>query len=73
MNQESKNDFYILDENDNIVYEDDAALVTSELGDFYKLNFTKFEKKGTYKIKIDDKETNYFEINENQQSKEKES
>ena len=57
--------FYILDEKDNIVYEDDATLVTSELGNFYKLNFTKFEKKGTYKIKIDDKETNYFEINEN--------
>ena len=57
--------FYLLNEDNKIVYSDEATLVTSELGDFYKINFTNFDKIGKYKIKIDKYETNYFDINEN--------
>ena len=58
-------EFNLIDENNNIVYTNKALLETSELGDFYKINFTKFDKTGTYKIKIDNYETDYFYINEN--------
>jgi len=57
--------FYLIDENNNVVFKNEATLQNTELGDFYKLNFTKFQEKGTFKIKIDDNETNYFEISEN--------
>ena len=33
-------DFYLVDENNNIVYADKVVPVNSELGDFYKINFT---------------------------------
>lgn len=57
--------FYLLDENNKVVYENQVNLEISELGEFYKLNFTKFEQTGKYKIKIGNIETKYFDINEN--------
>ena len=57
--------FSLIDEDNNVVFTEKATLVESELGSFYKLNFTKFNIKGKFKIKIDGNETQYFDINEN--------
>ena len=57
--------FYIIDENQNIVFSDQVTIKTTELGTFNILNFTKFEVGGYYKIKIAEYETKYFEISNN--------
>lgn len=57
--------FYLKDKNNVVAYENKCQLHKTELGNFYVLNFTTFEKKGLFKIVIDDKETEYFNINDN--------
>ncbi len=57
--------FYLIDENNDIVFEKKVELKTTELGTFNILNFSDFENSGSYKIKIGDYETKYFEISNN--------
>lgn len=57
--------FYLKNKNNDIVYENDCELHKTKLGDFYILNFSTFDKEGIFKIVIDDKETAYFNINNN--------
>lgn len=66
LTQSAESDYFsLLDEKNNVVFSEKTTLVVSELGNFCKLNFTKFENTGRYKIKIDDIETKYFDINDN--------
>lgn len=57
--------FYLKNKNDGVVYENDCEFHKTKLGDFYILNFSSFNEEGLFKIVIDDKETEYFNINNN--------
>ena len=57
--------FYLINEKNETVYEDETYTEVSELGEFSIINFSKFEKEGIYKIKVEEYETEYFVINEN--------
>lgn len=57
--------FYLKDKDEKIVYTNECQLKKCELGTFYILDFTTFEQTGIFKIVIDDKETKYFNINDN--------
>lgn len=57
--------FYILNEENNIVYFNDVKYEACKLGGYYILDFTNFNSIGSYKIKIDNRITETFVINEN--------
>lgn len=57
--------FYLLNENNEVVYENETKLVDEKLGSFYILDFSDFNIKGLYKIKIDNRVSESFEISNN--------
>lgn len=61
----NKKTFYVLDENEEIVLTKEAQKISSNLGEFFVLNFTEIKKEGFYKVIIDDVTTELFEISHN--------
>ncbi len=59
------NVFYLLDKNNQVQYQGEVTEEISTIGMFKKMNFTLFNIPGIYKIKVDNIETNYFEISDN--------
>lgn len=57
--------FYILNENNNIVYFNKIKEESYVLGTYYILDFSKFTNEGKYKIRIDNRITPLFNINDN--------
>ena len=52
-------------ENKNVIFENGIQYKQTELGDYQILDFTNYNNKGNYKIKVGNLETNYFEISSN--------
>ncbi len=61
----NKKEFNIVDENDNIVFSNEATDESNDLGTFYALDFSNFKKKGKYAIIWDNNRSPYFEISDN--------
>jgi len=57
--------YYLINENNDIVYKDEVNTINTYLGIYDYLNFTKFHTEGIYKIKVGTIETEYFEISNN--------
>ena len=63
LTQECLNDtFYLYDENDKVVYSNVAEEVKTDLGTFFKMDFTSITQEGTYYLRIDDRKTHKFLI-----------
>src|SRR5690554_1000202 len=61
--QVAKNDtFNLLDENDKVVFEGNVNKVTSDLGEYYELDFSDHKKEGAFYLQIDDRKTQIFTI-----------
>lgn len=64
--QSNKSDYFeLLNNNNEVVYAKNIDKVKSGIGEFNVLNFTEFNKTGSYKIKFGDIITNEFVINSN--------
>lgn len=63
--QVEDNKFYLLNENNEVVFENEIVNEKTKLGNYFILDFTKFEEKGLYKIKVDNRVTPLFEISSN--------
>ena len=64
--QSNKSDYFeLLNKNNEVVYSKNIDKVKSGIGEFNVLNFTEFNKTGSYKIKFGDIITNEFVINSN--------
>lgn len=59
------NIFYLLNNENNVVYTNNVLEINNNLGKFYVLDFSKYNKKGQYKLKVDNILSETFEINEN--------
>lgn len=59
------NKFYIYDKKGNCCFENEVKEVVTDLGKYYELDFTRFNKIGKYYLKIDNRITDQFLINEN--------
>lgn len=57
--------FYLLNEDDNIVYFNNVTKEETKLGNYCILDFTNFNIPGRYKLKIDNRVSKLFLINEN--------
>jgi hypothetical protein len=64
--QVANNDkFYLLDNDGNVVFENKVKQVDEKIGSFYVLDFSDFKEEGVFKIKIDDRYSELFEISNN--------
>jgi len=57
--------FYLYNSLDQVVYSNQVKRIKSNLGEFVLLDFSSFKDEGCFYLKIDDKSTNLFEINDN--------
>ncbi|HHU56532.1 MAG TPA: hypothetical protein GXZ48_07595 [Acholeplasmataceae bacterium] len=61
--QEARNNkFYLYDSNDKCVFTGDVEKITTDLGDYYQLDFSSFNKQGEFYLQIDDRKTPLFAI-----------
>lgn len=64
--QVANNDkFYLLDNDGNVVFENKVKQVEEKIGSFYVLDFSDFKEEGVFKIKIDDRYSELFEVSNN--------
>jgi len=65
LTQKATNDtFKIVDESDNDVFTSKVEQVSNDIGNFFKLDFTDFKRQGQYYLKIDDRKTPMFDIDD---------
>lgn len=58
-------EFYLIDENGNVVFSSNIRKVNEYLGEFIVLDFSSFRKKGNYRLKYGDSITEAFVISDN--------
>lgn len=56
------NKFYLYDENNSACFTGQATKVTTDLGTYYKMDFSSFTTEGTYYLKVDERVTPKFLI-----------
>ena len=66
LTQVAKNsDFELFDNEEKLVYSGKVQTEKSDLGEFFKLDFSEFNNPGEYFLKIDNRRTHTFVINDN--------
>lgn len=58
-------EFTLLNANDEVVYTGELTKDVTDLGEFYKMDFSSVTKAGEYYIKVDNRQTKAFVINDN--------